>query len=155
MTWVERLQGAEVQRDPFPHLIIDDFLPEDLLETAIRTFPDLGLIGDLASRSVDLKANARASLDLATVHGCGDRRLDGLKAFYQALRVEELVRSLFAKMRPFLDDPLDAEAEHLPFVPRMSMTDQQNWLQGRPSLSFDIQPGVNPPQFAGLGVCCR
>ena len=63
MTWVERLRGVEVHRDPFPHLIIDDGPPEDLLETAIRTFPDLGLICELASRSVDLETNARASLE--------------------------------------------------------------------------------------------
>jgi len=150
ITLSEHLQGAEVHSDPFPHLIIDDFLPEDLLETAIRSFPDLALIGDLASRSEDLPANARASLDLATVHGCGDRRLEDLKAFYQVLQVEKLVRLLFARLRPFLEDPLDAEAEHLPFLPRMSMADRQNWLQGRPSLSYDIQPGINPPQFAGL-----
>lgn len=150
MTWAEQLEGAEVHHHPFPHLVIDDFLPGDLLGAALRGFPDRGLIGDLASRSDELQANSRASLDLAAVQASGDRRLDDLKAFYQALGLEALVRAVVARLRPFLDDPLVAEAERLPYLPRMSMDDRQNWLQGRPSLSYDIQPGINPPQFAGL-----
>jgi hypothetical protein len=54
MTWAEQLEGAEVHRHPFPHLVIDDFLPGDLLTAALRGFSDRGLIGDLASRSEDL-----------------------------------------------------------------------------------------------------
>jgi hypothetical protein len=150
MAWAEKLKAAEVYATPFPHLVIDDFLPDDLLTLAVQGFPDLGLIGALTSRSIDVKANSRASLDLATVQKSGDARLEALKTFYQALGVEALVSAIFAKLRPLLDHPLDGEAEGLPYLPRMSEGDIQNWLQGRPSLSFDIQPGINPPQYAGL-----
>ncbi|MCP9916676.1 hypothetical protein [Cyanobium sp. ATX 6F1] len=150
MTWAEKLERADVHRHPLPHLVIDDFLPEDLLAAALRGFPDRGLISDLACRSEDLQANSRASLDLSTVQGCDDSRLNDLKAFYQALGIEALMRSLFGRLRPFLENPLEAKTEQLPYLPRMSMGDRQNWLQGIPSLSYDIQPGINPPQFAGL-----
>lgn len=150
MAWAEKLQAAEVHAHPFPHLVIDDFLPDDLLTLAVQGFPDLGLIGALASRSIDVKANSRASLDLATVQKSGDARLENLKTFYQALGVEALVSAVLAKLGPLLEHPLDAEAEGLPYLPRMCEGDLQNWLEGRPSLSFDIQPGINPPQYAGL-----
>ncbi|MCP9849566.1 hypothetical protein [Cyanobium sp. Morenito 9A2] len=150
MTWAERLEEADVHRHPFPHLVIDDFLPDDLLAAAIRGFPNRGLISDLASRSEDLQANSRASLDLATVQACDDPRLDDLKGFYQALGLETLVRSVFTKLRPFLEDQLEPGADQHPFLPRMSPDDRQNWLEGIPSFSYDIQPGINPPQFAGL-----
>ena len=154
MAWAERLEerlrGAELQSDPFPHLILDDLLPEDLMASAIRSFPDPSLISDLASRSGDLQPNARASLDLATVEGSSDRRLENLKAFYRALGVEDLVRSLLVRIGPCLEKPLGAGPGRLPLRPRMSADDRQNWLQGTPSLSYDIQPGINPPRFAGL-----
>jgi hypothetical protein len=37
---LDRIGRAEVLADPFPHLLVDDFLPQDVYENLLRNFPD-------------------------------------------------------------------------------------------------------------------
>jgi hypothetical protein len=55
-----RLQSAEVVRDPFPHVVVPDFIPPPSLHAVLADLPHLGKRGSFPPGSVPLGPAARA-----------------------------------------------------------------------------------------------
>ncbi len=96
---IEKLRSARVITDPFPHLIVENFLPEELYQHALESFPEHSLF----------KLQESSRQFLWTNHGClkGSSLSLSDQAFWQAfgeVTVNHFTKPiLIDKFMPFLN----------------------------------------------------
>jgi hypothetical protein len=129
------IESAIVHRDPFPHMIVDDALPRNVLAQAVRRWPDKHMVpepGGLNRRWVHLIQSNRLVPSLK----CGPFW------FWFALRYgRPLLRAVFEKFRPDCEAKngakdinigqlvcFDAESEFVEHTPHSHWGNGPDWL---------------------------
>jgi len=93
----QRLREEYINNQPFPHITIDNFFREDILETAAKSFPDL------SKDEISTKYNNKAEIKLASARG-DQQQSEPIKHLLRYLNSSEFLD--FLQHLTSIDEPL-------------------------------------------------
>jgi hypothetical protein len=146
-TVLGKIWQCDVVTDPFPHFLIDDVFPEDVLAELKEHFKRI-----YHANNDRQEGNARFSIGLAEKYDEGSAEVIFQRYISSIINGPEFVKAILSKFNSFV--PASKNFEELlhksNFPVRSSQHELANLENNSESFSYDIQPGMNPLYFSGI-----
>lgn len=137
---LKNLTSADVVTEPFPHLLIPQALPEELVSRLLATFPS----NDVVSGRDDLPSNARYSFGVKNVRE--EQRINALwKEFINAQSSPEFLADVLRIFKPFILEEYPDFEERFGPIDSMHAGVRKIDQKGKGTLLLDAQICINTP----------
>jgi len=141
-----KIEKAEVFSYPFEHYIIENFLPEEVLNNVHEFFKTWQTLP-----TKDTPPNGRLSIGLGKKYSDQSFEMEYQQYLSSVIDWKLIVRNLIQKFENGTNPELLRLMEDgTGCVIRSTEEELQNLRKGRRAFNIDVQPGMNPQGFAGL-----